>query len=250
MDPLPVKDSRPSSRAAAIIVSALVALIAVVIVVIATSGSLHAMLGSIAHGNVHRLRLQLRGLGGLAVLALVALVLAHTFLPFPAEILAAAGGFALGAPVALPVLLFSFLVSALIAYSVGALAGRPAAARLAGQQRLETLERIVERGGARALLAVRLFPLMPFSPLCLACGVAAVPLWRYTWTSVVGMLPELALVTFLGTRLTSSPTSDPLFWTLSACLILLVLLGSRLVRSFRSGDSATSPGDAMRRETC
>jgi len=56
---------------------------------------LHRMVQALLCGDLNAMRSQLSGLGPRAVLALVALVLAHTVLPFPAELLAAAGGFAL-----------------------------------------------------------------------------------------------------------------------------------------------------------
>ncbi len=123
------------------------------------------MLIGLAHGDLRGLRSQLAAMGASAVLALIVLVLAHTVLPFPAEPLEAAAGFALGFAVALPVLLASFLASAILAYAIGAWIGRPLAGALVGSTRLQSAERLVARGGARGLFAMRLFPLVPFSPL-------------------------------------------------------------------------------------
>lgn len=203
---------------------------------------LHRMLGSVAHADIKALRIQLRAMGALAALALIALVLAHTFLPFPAEILAAASGFALGVPLALAILLAGFVASALIAYFLGARLGRPVAATLVGGRRLDAAGRFVERGGPRALLAVRVFPLVPFSPICLACGMTRVPLRRYVWTTALGMLPELALVTYLGSGLGSFSLANPGVWGPLLGVVVLMLAGPTLLRKGRTSERVAAEG--------
>jgi hypothetical protein len=44
------------------------------------------------------------------------------------------------------------------------------------------------------------------------------------------MLPELALVTLLGTRLDSSVLDDPVVWAAVAGIVILIAGGSRLLR--------------------
>jgi uncharacterized membrane protein YdjX (TVP38/TMEM64 family) len=206
--------------------------LSIVVLLVAEGGTLRldAMFTSIGHGDLRALRSKLNGLGSLAILALITLVLAHTVLPFPAELLAAAGGFALGVAVALPVLLASFVVSATLAYFIGAWLGRPVAGAIVGPARLRRAQQLVERGGAPSLLAIRLFPLLPFSPVCIACGLARVPLRRYLWTTALGMLPELALVSFIGSRLNSFSLSSPSAWAPLAGVAALVVLGPVLLR--------------------
>jgi uncharacterized membrane protein YdjX (TVP38/TMEM64 family) len=91
-------------------------------------------------------------------------------------------------------------------------------------------ERFVDRAGVRGLLAVRLFPLLPFSPVCLACGIAEVPLRRFVWTTVLGMLPEVALVAYLGSRLQSFSLTDPRVFAPLAGMMMLLVLGPALLR--------------------
>lgn len=191
---------------------------------------LHRALAATAGGNLHLLRDDLRGAGIAAALVVVALVLAHTVIPFPAEVAVAGAGFVLGFAVALPLLLLSFLASALMAYAVARWAGRALIARTVGTRRRRQLERFVSRGGPQALIAVRLIPLVPFSPVCVACGLARVPVRRYVWTTVVGMLPQLILVTYLGTRLQNFRASDPSVWVPLLGLLVLLLGGWRLGR--------------------
>jgi uncharacterized membrane protein YdjX (TVP38/TMEM64 family) len=108
------------------------------------------------------------------------------------------------------------------------------ARRIVGARRLRSAERLVAKGGVRSLLAVRLFPLVPFSPVCVACGLTRVPLARYAWTTAVGILPEMILVTLVGARLQSFSLSDPIIWLPLAGVLALVLVGPSLLRYDRA----------------
>ena len=182
--------------------------------------------GAAIRGDVGALREQLAGEGLEAALVLVGLVLLHVAVPFPAELPTAAAGFALGFAVALPLMLAAWLVSALAAYAVARLAGRPALRRLAGRHRLESIEGFVGRGGARGLLIARLIPFVPFNLVCFASGATRVPLGRYAWTTLVGMAPLTALTVLLGARLQEPSLSDPLLWgTVAVLVVALVASG-------------------------
>jgi uncharacterized membrane protein YdjX (TVP38/TMEM64 family) len=218
-------------------VGASVALLVGLILIAGQSLKLGALLHSLFHGNLRALRLQLRTEGAWAAIALIVLVLTHTVLPFPAELLEAAGGFSLGVAVAVPLLLASFLLSAVLGYLIGLWLGRPFATALVGSRQLLKAEGVVERAGTRGLLVIRLFPLMPFSPLCIACGLARVPLRRYLWTTAMGMLPELVLVVIIGSRLQAFSLEDPQVWAPLIGVILLVLLGPTVMRRRGPKDS-------------
>jgi uncharacterized membrane protein YdjX (TVP38/TMEM64 family) len=204
--------------------------------VIAGEGS-HA--SAIAHalirGDVAGLRSQLDALGGWAAAVIILAALAHTIVPYPAELLAAAAGFALGFWLAVPVVLLGLLLSAIVAYQLGIWVGRPVVERLVGARRLAKVERLVAEGGPRPLLALRLIPLVPFSPVCFACGLLRVPRRRFLWTTGVGMVPEVALVTYLGARLHSFSLSEPTVWGPLAGILLLLIVVPPIVARSRHG---------------
>ena len=51
-----------------------------------------------------------------------------------------------------------------------------------------------------------------------------IPLWRYTWTTFVGVLPITAAATYLGHALDDLSAADPLLWVAVAVLVILVVL--------------------------
>ena len=103
--------------------------------------------------------------------------------------------------------------------------------RLAGEKRVAAAEALIDRSGAPALLISRLIPLVPYSLVGYLAGAARVPVWRYTWTSFVGVLPITAAATYLGHALDDLSASDPLLWVAVGVLVAL------LARS-TGGDSA------------
>jgi hypothetical protein len=126
-----------------------VAVVGVAVLVVVAVGPLREAVGHALHGDVHALRSELRGLGVVGAIVLVGLILTHAVIFFPAEIPNATAGLVFGFAVGLPLVVVAWLVSGLIAYWLGVVAGRPLALRLAGEQRVAVAERVIDRGGAR-----------------------------------------------------------------------------------------------------
>jgi uncharacterized membrane protein YdjX (TVP38/TMEM64 family) len=210
-----------------------VIVVGVAVVVVVAVGPLREAVGHALHGDVHALRAELRGLGVLGAVVLVGLILTHAVVFFPAEIPNATAGLVFGFAVGLPLVVVAWLVSGLLAYWLGTVAGRPLAMRLAGEQRVAVAERVIERGGATALLLARLIPLVPYSLVGYVAGAARVPLWRYAWTSVLGSLPMTAAATYLGHALDDLSASDPLVWTALAAVTALAASTPLLARRVR-----------------
>ena len=210
-----------------------IAAIAVAAVVVAAVPALRDAVGYAVHGDVHALRDQLRDLGAAGAAVLVGLILIHAVVLFPAEIVNATAGLVYGFGIALPMVMAAWLVSGLIAYWLGMVAGRPLAIKLAGEERVAVAERVIERGGAPALIVSRLIPFVPYSLVGYVAGAARVPVWRYAWTSVVGILPITAAATYLGHALDHLSASDPLLWVALAVFAVLALGTVRVAHRLR-----------------
>ena len=133
----------------------------------------------------------------------------------------------------LALVMAAWIASLLLAYGLGAAAGRPLALRLAGRRRVELAERVVDRGGVAMLLLARLVPFVPLSLVGYVAGAARVPLWRYTWTSAVGIIPITAAATYLGHALDDLSLSDPLLWVAAAVVAGLAGTTLLVLRRFR-----------------
>jgi uncharacterized membrane protein YdjX (TVP38/TMEM64 family) len=184
-------------------------------------------------GDTETLREEVRSLGVGGVLLLLALMLLHAFVWYPSEIPTAAAGFVYGFWVALPIVLAGWLISAVFTWWIGRDAARPLLHRLVGTERFERAQRAVQRGGVTILLAARLVPVVPFSLIGLVAGAAGVRLFRFSWTTLVGYLPLMVLVTLLGSRLQELSFDDPVIWVAVAGLLVLVVLARPLARKLR-----------------
>lgn len=191
-------------------------------------------------GDTATVRERLDGLGWSGVALLLALMMVHTVIPYPSEITTAAAGYVYGFWLALPIAMSGWMMSAIATYYIGRHAGRPGAIRLAGVERTRAADRAVHRGGAGALLAARLIPIVPFSLTGYVAGATGVPLPRFIWTTFVGFLPLTVAVTYLGSRLESFEPSDPRLWAALIPLVLAVGAGAWAHRR-RSGGPAPVP---------
>ncbi len=191
---------------------------------------LHDAAAFAVRGDTEGLREQLNDLGAWGILVLYVVVLAHAVIPYPAEIINAAAGFVHGFWVALPMMMLAWVLSALLTYAMGKYAARPLLHRIAGKRRFETVERAILRGGAPVLLAARLLPIVPFSLTGYVCGAAGVPVWRFTWTTLVGFLPLTLIFILLGSRLEDLSLTDPTLYLTLIPVAALLLAAKPLAR--------------------
>jgi uncharacterized membrane protein YdjX (TVP38/TMEM64 family) len=199
----------------------------------------HAALAAV-HGETSEVREQIKSLGAGGPLIIIGLAIVHSVVPYPAEIVNAAAGFAYGFFGGLGIVVIGWMISALICYWFGTGVARPLLERWFGVQRFGKVERQVARGGVTLLIALRLLPIVPFSLISAAEGAAGVPFRRYCWTTAVGFLPITALAVYLGTRLEGLHFTDPaVIGTLVGVVVLLFAAHLIIKRSGATEDGAS-----------
>ncbi len=217
----------PAKGSALPLLFATAALLAALVLAFLFVDSLRGVATAALDGDGALVRSRTHALGAVGALVLLALVLAHAVIPYPAEITTAAAGYVYGFGLGLGLMMLSWFLTALLAYELARGPGRQVTRRVIGARRLAAAERIVERGGATGLIAARFLPLIPFNATCYAAGVTDVPRRRYAWTTAVGILPFCAVVTFLGSRLQTVSLSDWRLWALVAGLLAVLYLAHR-----------------------
>jgi len=192
------------------------------------------------HGNTAQVRQDLDGASGPLLVLWLSLV--HVVVWYPAEILDAAAGYVFGFGVGFPLVMACWVISALASYAVGRHFARPLLYRVAGEHRFRRAEDLIHRGGAVALIGLRMIPIMPFSLMGYVCGAARIPLWRFTWTTTVGYMPITAYFTYLGSKLEGFSAEDPILWiggaALLACMLGVRYLLPRATREREQGPKA------------
>lgn len=105
-------------------------------------------------------------------------------------------------PIAIGTVLGSFFL-----YAVGYWLGKPFVDRFGKYLGVswDSVEKVVSYAQAKKsdellLLAARLTPIIPNTPLGIACGAIRYPIWRYTLISFVGIFLRATLVGYVGWR--------------------------------------------------
>jgi len=159
----------------------------------------------------------------------IALMVLHSFVPLPAEIIALANGMLFGPWWGVAVTWVGAMLGAVLAYGLARALGRPAVRALLPERHWARLEAIPVEAGS--LLVIRLMPVISFNLVNYAAGLLGVPWWRFLWTTAIGILPIVVTMVVLGRELMAAP-----WWIWGAfavaCLGLLGVL--RLMRRQRS----------------
>ncbi|MGH7125839.1 MAG: TVP38/TMEM64 family protein [Stellaceae bacterium] len=154
-------------------------------------------------------------------LASIALMVLHSFVPLPAEIIALANGMLFGPWWGVVVTWAGAMLGAVLAYGLARALGRPAVRAFIPARHWARLAAIPVEPGP--LLAIRLMPVISFNLVNYAAGLLGVPWWRFLWTTALGILPIVVTMVVLGRELMAAP-----WWIWGgfalACLALLGLL--------------------------
>lgn len=181
-------------------------------------------LGHSAEDMVH----WLRATGAWAPLAVIFLMVVHSFVPFPAEILALCAGAVFGTILGAALIWTGAMLGALVAFALARRLGQGAVRGWLSETQVRQLDAWTEERGALALLAARLVPVIAFNLINYAAGLTRVRLWTFVWTTALGILPVTLLSTWFGTKMLDMDW--PLLAAISAGLLLALLAMHRLAR--------------------
>jgi uncharacterized membrane protein YdjX (TVP38/TMEM64 family) len=150
--------------------------------------------------------------------AIVGLMVLHTLVPLPAELLALAAGMALGPLWGGLVTWIGAMLGAFLGFFLARTLGRPFLRGLVPFQRLEHWLGRLQHADILLLLAVRLLPVISFNLINYALGLSPIGWWRFTWTTGVGIIPVTVFVVVFGAHLGD-------WWVLALMSVVAVLVG-------------------------
>ena len=151
--------------------------------------------------SVDRMEAVIASWGPAAPLASMALMVLHSFVPFPAEMLAIANGMLFGLAFGTFVTWAGAMLGAIAAFALARWVGDAFVYRLIGEGRRRTLERWTADTGAKTLFLARLLPVISFNLVNYAAGLAGVGWWTFLWTTAVGILPVTVISVLVGSHM-------------------------------------------------
>lgn len=164
---------------------------------------------------------RIRGWRRWGVLRSIGLMVLHSFLPFPAEILACANGMIYGPFLGAAITWTGAMLGAITAYGLTRRVGDSFVQRLLTPAQSDSLAQWAEHQGAGAMLVSRLIPVIAFNLINYAAALAGVPWRTFLWTTGVGILPMTVLTAVLGDRVLTVPMW---IWVAASAVLLPVLV--------------------------
>ena len=147
----------------------------------------------------------IRSWGAWGVVGSIGLMVAHSFLPFPAEIVALANGMIYGPVWGTVITWVGAMLGASAAFGLVRLLGRPFVQRfLPSRHRQQLAVWSRERGGVSLLIA-RFIPVIAFNLINYAAALTEISWWTFLWATGIGILPLTILVNVLGDQMLTLP---------------------------------------------
>ena len=157
--------------------------------------------------------------GAWGVAASMLLMVLHSFVPFPAEMVAMANGMLYGPFWGTVITWTGAMLGAYLAFGMARWLGRPFVRATVAERHHEKLDAWVARQGGGMLFLSRFVPVISFNLINYAAGLTAISWWTFTWATGLGILPLTFLMVLMGDGLWSG---EPAGWLL---LLLVALAG-------------------------
>lgn len=155
----------------------------------------------------------MRDLGPWGPAAIVALMIVHCFIPFPAELVALGAGALFGVLWGAALVWVGAMLGAALSFALARWLGRPFVAAMLSPKAMARLDAWTLRQGTMSLLAARLAPVIAFNLVNYAAGLTNVRWPVFLWTTAVGILPVTLICTVFGA------TMRTLDWRVTAWLV-------------------------------
>jgi uncharacterized membrane protein YdjX (TVP38/TMEM64 family) len=165
----------------------------------------------------------MRSWGMWGVLGSIGLMMAHSFVPFPAELLACANGMIYGAIWGTVITWTGAMLGAALAFGLARRLGRPFVERMVAQRDWIVLDDWAAEKGWQVVLVGRFIPLIAFNLINYAAGLTRLTWWQFIWTTGLGILPMTVLMVVMGDNFETLGWESWLLLALSGVLLWFVL---------------------------
>lgn len=160
--------------------------------------------------------------------ASIGLMILHSFIPFPAELVAIVNGMVYGIFWGIVITWVGAMLGAFLAFGLSRKLGRPFVQKMLSKKKIALVDEWVTRQGAGPLFISRFIPIIAFNLINYVAGLTQISWGTFGWTTGVGILPMTVLMVVMGDGVALLPWwLWPLF-LLAGVLLWLVL--HRLIR--------------------
>lgn len=173
--------------------------------------------------SIDRFVTTIRSWGAWGILASIGLMVLHSFVPFPAELLACANGMVYGTLWGTVITWTGAMLGASIAFALAKLLGRPFVERIIAKKDYHVLDEWADKNGWQVILIARFIPLIAFNLINYAAGLTQIGWKQFLWTTAIGILPLTILMVMIGDNIDSLGPTSWLLLIIGGVALLLVL---------------------------
>lgn len=154
-----------------------------------------------SENTIEEMATQIRSWGQWAILGSITLMVAHSFLPFPSEIITLANGMIFGPFWGGVITWVGAMLGAVSTFGLVRLLGRSFVYRMLSENQMRRLSDWSSTRGGLALLIGRLIPVVAFNLLNYAAALTDISWWTYIWATGLGILPLTVLLNVFGANI-------------------------------------------------
>jgi uncharacterized membrane protein YdjX (TVP38/TMEM64 family) len=134
-----------------------------------------------------------------AELAFVGLQVAQVLVaPIPGQLVGLVAGYLFGFWLGLGLTMAGLALGTFLAIGLGRLLGEGVVRRLVPKKHLDRFDALIAGGGLWNFFLIFLLPLFPDDAACFLAGLTRLPLWQLVGVALLGRLPGMAVLTFVG----------------------------------------------------
>jgi uncharacterized membrane protein YdjX (TVP38/TMEM64 family) len=146
---------------------------------------------------------KIRSWGASGVIGSLLLMAVHSFVPFPAELVAIANGMVFGVVMGTAITWSGAMLGAMLAFALARWLGRPFVHAILAHRHAAAIDQWTMQQGAGILLISRFLPVVSFNMINYAAGLTSVSWWTFLWTTGLGILPLTFLMVLTGNQMIS-----------------------------------------------
>jgi uncharacterized membrane protein YdjX (TVP38/TMEM64 family) len=151
-----------------------------------------------AGGWTHRIEQTIADWGPWGIAVSIGIMIAHSFIPFPAEFLAIANGMLFGALAGTAITWTGAMLGAILAFGLSRFLGRPFVEAVLARRHMAWLDSVSGDKAVQWIFFARFVPVIAFNLVNYAAGLTRISWWTFIWTTGLGILPMTILMVTMG----------------------------------------------------
>jgi len=153
------------------------------------------------HLSMEQIEGYIKGAGPWGVLVSIGLMVAHSFVPFPGELIAMANGMIYGVLWGTVITWTGAMLGASLAFGITRRLGSGFVHRMLERKKALKVEDWAVRHGGGAVFVMRFIPVISFNLINYAAGLTRISWWTFLWATGIGILPITTLMVVMGAHM-------------------------------------------------